>query len=249
MNDLDTVHVGDLAFDVVETREAAQRIVRMRFAGGGLIVTPNLDHLRRASADPALRDLYSRASLTLADGMPVVWLARLMGVRLQRVTGADLFPQICEIASACGVPITIVGTPSPATASALERKLNADFPALAVSVVSPRWNFEKNGQQLNELAQEIRRQRSAIVFLCLGSPKQERVAATLLNLAPGTTFIGAGAAADIYLGLFKRAPRWMQATGLEWTYRLLQEPRRLATRYLSDAVFFIKVLVPTALRR
>jgi N-acetylglucosaminyldiphosphoundecaprenol N-acetyl-beta-D-mannosaminyltransferase len=243
------VRVGGLNFDVVRPSEAAERVLRLRSSGGGLVVTPNLDHLRRVSSDPELHHLYGSARLTLADGMPIVWLARLAGVRLSRVTGADLLPQVCAAASASDAPITIVGTPSSTTADALRHKLSATFPGLAVSVISPPLNFELDQRQLSELGHEIARQGSPIVFLCLGSPKQERVATSLLELVPGAVFIGAGATADLYLGLFRRAPKWMQSIGLEWAFRLFQEPGRLAMRYGLDALFLVKLTTATALRR
>jgi N-acetylglucosaminyldiphosphoundecaprenol N-acetyl-beta-D-mannosaminyltransferase len=181
--------------------------------------------------------------------MPIVWLARLAGVRLARVTGADLLPQVCAAASVSDAPIMIVGTPSSATADALRDKLVAAFPRLAVHVTSPPFNFEMDQGQLSELGHEIARQGSAVVFLCLGSPKQERIAVSLLKIVPGTVFIGAGAAADLYLGLFRRAPKWMQSIGMEWAFRLFQEPGRLAMRYWLDAVYFVKLITATALRR
>ena len=111
---MDRVRVGELDFDVVRPSEAVERVMRLRSSGGGLVVTPNLDHLRRVSSDLELRHLYGQARLILADGMPIVWLARLTGARLERVTGADLFPWLCEAASRAGAPVMVVGTPSSA---------------------------------------------------------------------------------------------------------------------------------------
>lgn len=239
------VEVDGVDFDNLSSGQVIEEIHRLAGQRGGLVVTPNLAHLRRCRWDEDLRNLYANAMLTLADGAPVVWLARLKGARLRRVTGADLFPELCGKAAMGGLRVAVVGTSNAEAAEDLTVKLRNDWPNLNVIVISPPMGFEESATLLANLSDRLCAFGPDIVFACLGSPKQEQWARTMMPALPKTVFVGAGASAAFYAGHLKRAPMWIRRVGLEWAFRLVTEPRRLWRRYASDGVYLIGAFIRT----
>ena len=230
------VPVGTIEVDVVDQRGAIAAIdALVDQRRGGSVFTPNVDHVVRATKSAPFREAYARARLSLADGQPVVWTARLSGFPLRaRVTGADLFMPLLAHASARGWGVYIIGGRVGAKERMLER-LARELPSLRVAIGSPTRVIAGDEARLALEADAVRAMRPELVFVCLGSPLQEmwadRVAA---ELAP-SLFFGFGSAMDVAAGMQERAPLWMQRSGLEWLFRLGSEPTRLWRRYLDNA--------------
>jgi len=181
--------------------------------------------------DPAVREIVNAAGLVTPDGMPLVWLLRLRGHRqVERVYGPDLMLEVCRESVSRGWRHALVGGEE-GVAAELGRRLVARFPGLQVAgAFSPPFHAA-SGEDEVELAQAVNRSRPDIVWVGLGSPKQERWMARNRRQLDAAILVGVGAAFDFLSGRRKQAPRWIQRSGLEWLYRLASEPRRLWRRY------------------
>jgi N-acetylglucosaminyldiphosphoundecaprenol N-acetyl-beta-D-mannosaminyltransferase len=217
---------------------------------GGWLVTANLDFLRRHVKDPQARALYDRADVTVADGMPLVWAARLQGDELpERVAGSSMLALVAARASSEGRSIYLLGG-APGAAQRAAEILVAQFPGLKVSgTSSPMVSAVPTPEELAPISEELVRLRPDILLVGLGSPKQENLIDALRATLPGSWMIGVGISFSFIAGDVRRAPPWMQKTGLEWVHRLAQEPKRLAHRYLIDDIPFAFSLFWHALRR
>jgi N-acetylglucosaminyldiphosphoundecaprenol N-acetyl-beta-D-mannosaminyltransferase len=183
-----------------------------------------------------------QADLVTPDGMPLVWVLRLMGIKRQnRVAGIDLFLALCAKAEQNGIPIYFVGS----QATILERirvRLMQEFPKLQIAGLAPLPFRSLAMQEREKLLDDIEDSRAGLVFVSLGCPKQEkwmhqnrdRVSAVMLGL---------GGVFPIYAGLQRRAPRLVREWGLEWLYRLVQEPGRLWKRYLVTNLVFLGLIL------
>jgi N-acetylglucosaminyldiphosphoundecaprenol N-acetyl-beta-D-mannosaminyltransferase len=217
---------------------------------GGWLVTANLDFLRRHAHDADARRLYAQADLRVADGMPLLWAARLQGDRLpERVAGSDLIWLIAERAALEGRSLYLLGGEPTANVKAVE-VLRARWPALTiVGSSSPRVSSPPSPEQLSALRAELSAARPDLLLVGLGSPKQEQLIHALRETLPATWMTGVGISFSFVAGDVRRAPRWMQITGLEWAWRMVQEPRRLVRRYLIEDVPFLFELMARALGR
>lgn len=204
-------------------------------------VTPNVDHLVRLDKQPDLKRLYRTADFLFADGMPLVWASRLFGKPLPgRVTGADLLPALCERARAGGWKVVVVGG-QPGHEQALVDGFAARYPGLDLEVIAPSMSFDPLGPEGDAIAQRVCAAAPDIVFVCVGMPKQERWAMRHAMGLPGGLMLCAGAAMEFAAGLQRRAPVWMQRGGLEWCWRIMQDPARLWRRYLVDDRHFLNI--------
>lgn len=230
---------------------AADHIIAALNAGrGGWVVTPNLDILRRLVKDRGFADLCARATLRLADGMPLVWASRLQRTPLpERVAGSDLIWTLTARAAAAGRSVYFLGG-NPGAADGAARELRRRHPGLRIAgVESPPLGFESCGPYMDGLRRRLAAASPDIVYVALGSPKQERVIDILRADLPRAWFLGIGISFSFVTGEVRRAPRLMRRLGLEWAHRLAQEPRRLAKRYLVDGLPFAAVLIARAAAR
>jgi N-acetylglucosaminyldiphosphoundecaprenol N-acetyl-beta-D-mannosaminyltransferase len=217
---------------------------------GGWLVTANLDFLRRHVKDPQARALYDQADVTVADGMPLVWAARLQGDDLpERVAGSSMVGLIAERAAREDRSLYFLGG-APGAAERAAAILTDRHPGLRViGTSSPMVSVPPTPEQLAPIKEELARLRPDILMVGLGSPKQEELISALRPTLPAAWMIGVGISFSFIAGDVRRAPRWMQKTGLEWVHRLAQEPRRLAHRYLVDDIPFAVSLFAHAARR
>jgi N-acetylglucosaminyldiphosphoundecaprenol N-acetyl-beta-D-mannosaminyltransferase len=211
---------------------------------GGWVTTPNLDHLRRLVRDASFRELCARSSLIVADGAPLVWASRLQRTPLPaRVAGSDLISSLSAAAAAHGRSIFLLGGDT-GTADGAARVLRERHPTLRIAgTLCPEPGFERDPARLAALRETLQRADPDIVYVALGSPKQERLIDELRPLLPRAWWLGIGISFSFLTGDVRRAPVWMRKTGLEWVHRLCQEPRRLARRYLVDGLPFALVLI------
>ncbi|MCZ2498409.1 WecB/TagA/CpsF family glycosyltransferase [Xylophilus sp. Kf1] len=233
-----------LAMDFEQAALALEARAASRARPCCVVVTPNVDHLTRLDrATPEFRAMYASADAIFADGMPLVWASRhfsdtpLPG----RVTGADLFVRLARRAGERGWPIFVLGG-QPGEEAALSAGLAARFPGLRATVFAPSMQFDPEGAEGLEALRRIAEVRPAIVFACLGMPKQERWAMGHRHEIDASVVMCVGAALEFALGQKRRAPAWMQRIGFEWLWRLLSEPRRLWRRYLVQSLRFARLL-------
>lgn len=214
---------------------------------GGWIVTANLDFLRRHVRDPEVRALYDAADFRVADGMPLVWAARLQGSPLpERIAGSDLLSPIAERAAREGRSIYLLGG-DPASNLKTVDLWRQRWPRLDIcGHGSPMLDSPPSASQVQSLRDALSTARPDILFVGMGSPKQEQVIAALGSDLPGAWKVGVGMSFSFVAGDLTRAPTWMQRAGLEWCWRLAQEPRRLAGRYLRDDLPFALRLFASA---
>lgn len=216
-----------------------------------LVVTPNTDHFLRWRKSERFRDAYTQADLTVLDGAPLTLLARLEGLRVNRVTGVDLFYAAAASAARIGVPFIIIGGGAD-VADAAAARLRDQLPNLSTPVVLSPDPAELGSQEwLVRTAEALRSYPQKFVALCLGSPKQEQLFRDLLTVAPDLSgaFLCVGAAVDFASGTIPRAPRFMRRIGFEWLFRLAVEPRRLWRRYLVEDVQLLTYFARSAFGR
>lgn len=209
------------AFDSLA--QCAERILEDARSGrGGCAVAINAEKVISAYQDRALAGLIDRATLRYPDGAGVVVAMRLRGVRTARVAGADLWLGILRAARGERLPIALIGA-SPRVLAATRARLEAEFPLVDIRVA--RDGFE-GARDPAELLAELRRTRPQVVFVAMGSPRQERLIEALREGHAQAFYLGLGGSFDVYCGEKRRAPLWMQNHGLEWLFRFLAEPSR-----------------------
>lgn len=184
--------------------------------------------------DPALRDIHNASGLTVPDGMPMVWAGRYAGFsQMARVAGPDLLPAVCAVGAERGWRHYFYGG-APGVAERLADVLAGRFPGLrVVGTHSPPFR-PLTDAEARSITQQINAASPDCLWVGLSTPKQERWMAATANLLAVPATLGVGAAFDMHAGSLRRAPGWMQRSGLEWLYRLAAEPRRLAGRYLKN---------------
>ena len=206
------------------------------------VVTPNVDHLVRLEKDSEFRKIYAEANLVLTDGQPLVWLSKIYGCPVkEKVSGSDLFPYICQLAAEKGYSMYFLGAAEGVAEKAAEI-LRIQYPGLKiVGTYSPPLGFENNSKQLQDCLDRINVCAPNVLILALGAPKQEKfIYRNKANLQFDVA-LNIGATLDFVSGNVKRAPKWMSDCGLEWLYRIIQDPWRLAKRYLVDDMQIFRI--------
>lgn len=239
-----------LGIDVhqITAAEAVRTIILEISRGrGGWVLTPNLDILRRLSRDRDFARLCDQTTLRLADGMPLIWASRLQRTPLpERVPGSDLIWSLTAAAAESGRSVYFIGG-NPGAADGAAACLRAAHPSLRVAGVEcPPIGFENDPAYMQSLLDRLAARSPDIVFVGLGSPKQERLIAQLRRVLPRAWFLGIGISFSFVTGEVRRAPRLLQRLGLEWLHRLIQEPRRLARRYLVHGLPFAAAMFVSA---
>jgi N-acetylglucosaminyldiphosphoundecaprenol N-acetyl-beta-D-mannosaminyltransferase len=171
-------------------------------------------------------------TLTVPDGQPLVWALRALGHRqASRIYGPELMARYCERAAASGVRMFLYGGRNQGALVQLVLTLRQRYPGLNIAGgYSPPFRPQTDDER-EAIAAEINASRADVVWVGIGQPKQEKWMAEMRDLLDAPILAGVGAAFDFHAGLVPQAPSWMQETGLEWTYRLAHEPRRLWRRY------------------
>lgn len=197
--------------------------------------------------DPEMRRMIAECELITADGQSVVWAARLLGARLpERVAGIDLMTRLLEAADAKGYRVYVLGAKREVLDTALER-LRERYPNLRLAGSRDGYYTDEEAAEVSE---EIRSSGADILFVAMSSPRKEYFLGER-GAELGVPFaMGVGGSIDVIAGVTRRAPRALQRAGLEWAYRLAQEPRRLARRYVvTNARFAWLVLRALVTRR
>ena len=235
----------------ITEKQAIKHMIDELDAGrGGAVVTPNLDHLRRCARDLSFGALVAEADLVVADGMPLIWASRLQGTPLpQRIAGSDLISTLSAAAAEKSRSVFLLGG-MPGTADAAAKVLVTANPTLKIAGTHcPPMGFEQDAAEMDAILARLTEAKPDIVFVALGSPKQENLINQIRQVLPGSWWLGVGISFSFLCGDVKRAPRWMQRIGMEWMHRLLQDPKRLFHRYIVVGVpFGANLLVKSAIR-
>jgi N-acetylglucosaminyldiphosphoundecaprenol N-acetyl-beta-D-mannosaminyltransferase len=224
---------------MTEAEVVATVLEALRQHRGGWVATPNVDICRAARRDPQLAAVMGSASLSVPDGMPLIWATRLRGDRLpERITGASLIFSLTGAAAAAGRSVYYLGG-LPGVPEAAAARLAARYPGLVVAGTdSPPFGFDTTAAGVAAVRASLTAAAPDIVFVGLGFPKQEKLINAIAPALPRAWFVACGAAIPFAAQALPRAPLWMQHSGLEWAFRLGSEPRRLARRYLIDDLPF-----------
>jgi len=238
------VNILGVGLSVINRRSAVrlffQALEQKQF---GYITVTGVHGVMEAQQDESLRAVLNGSLLCTPDGMPMVWLGRLAGYRqIGRVYGPDFMLDVCEASPSRGLRHFFYGG-AQGVASDLKEKLAVRFPGLnVVGVYEPPFR-PLNAEEQAEFKRLVQETRPDVIWVGLSTPKQERFMAEYISkLGVPVMMVGVGAAFDFHTGRVKQAPDWMQAIGMEWFYRLCQEPRRLWRRYLTNNPRFVLLL-------
>jgi N-acetylglucosaminyldiphosphoundecaprenol N-acetyl-beta-D-mannosaminyltransferase len=232
------ISIMGVPFDNVTTAHTLALIQRMiESRAPHYIATANVDFLVQAQSDDELHRILLDAHLVLCDGTPLVWASRWLGNPLpERVAGSDIVPLMLRLAAERGYRVFLLGAAEELNRKAAEN-IAKDHPGLIVAgrYSPPLAPLEKMDHE--DIRQRIRDARPDIVLVAFGCPKQEKWISMNYRTLAVPVCVGVGATIDFLAGAVSRAPMWMRKCGLEWTWRLINEPRRLARRYLKG--FFV----------
>ena len=243
------VPIGPIRIHKLDAEELARRLVNSKLDSGETthVVTANAQFYNLAERDQEFRRCLARAEYVCADGISVVMACKWLGKEVvSRVAGVDLVELLCSAAGRLGLPVYFFGGKEGSAQKAMA-KLAAKYPGFrAAGMCCPPLGFEGDPALLEAALADIRRVKPAIVFVALGAPRQELFIDRHLRPLGVPVAIGVGGSFEMIAGLVRRAPGWVQRSGMEWAFRWVQEPRRLAKRYfLGNLEFLYHVLLYT----
>ncbi len=223
------VRVLNAQFDVLRLSETVDAVFRLMQTGRrGWLCTVNVAILMMMRRDARLRSFVERAAITVADGQPIVWGAPWLARPLpERVTGVDLIDALCARAAVESKRVFLLGASAEIVAKAAQH-LRARFPTLHIDYADGYFRDDEAAGR----AERIRAAKADILIVGMGVPRQERFIEEQWDRLGAPVAIGVGGSFDVLAGVRLRAPLWMQRLGMEWLFRLVQEPRRLLARYL-----------------
>lgn len=234
-----------LGFSIAALPFDAQMALMLRWAKSRLskvVCIANVHMVVEAYQNQRFADVLHNADLVTPDGMPLVWMLRLMGVAGQeRVAGPDVLSALCAKAPEEGVSLFFLGSQT-AVLEKMRMKLKQEFPDLKIAGMEPLPFRPLTKTEDAEIIQKINDSGAGIVMIALGCPKQENWMAAHRSKIQAV-MIGLGGAFPVYAGIYRRPPRFIQLSGLEWLYRLIQEPRRLWKRYFNTMPTFMWLAV------
>lgn len=207
------------------------------------VVTPNVDHIVQLETNKELQDVYANADLILADGKPLIWISHFYKNPIkEKISGSDLFPLLCEMAAVKKYKMFFLGAAEGVASKAAE-KLKEKYNGLqVVGTYSPPLGFEKDEIEMNRIVEMIKKVAPHILIVGLGCPKQEKFILHNREKLGVPISLGLGASFDFEAGNIKRAPKWLSDHGLEWLFRIIQDPKRMFKRYFIDDIKIIKLI-------
>ncbi len=236
------VPIDGLSMDAVVERARQAVLARTRLA----ISVVNVAKVVNMRHDQLLRESVTSGDLVLADGMPLVWLSRMKGQPLpERVAGIDLMFEFFKLADRHGFRVYLLGA-RPATLRRVVDIVHRDYPGLVVAGWQDGY-FADHAQEA--VAQAVRAADPDILLVAMSSPRKELFMRRWAGYMAVPVMHGVGGSFDVMAGVTRRAPRWMQNSGLEWLYRVLQEPGRMWKRYLVTNTRFIGLVTGELLSR
>ena len=213
---------------------------------GGVVVTPNIDHLMKLKTDRRLQKAYLNAEYCVCDSKIIQYASYFLGTPIrEKISGSDLFPAFYQYnKDNANTTIFLLGAED-GVAHQAQAKINQKVGRqMIVDVYSPPFGFERDEQECQAIIQRIKDSGATVLAVGLGAPKQEKWIAQYRDQLPTIKiFLAIGATIDFEAGYKPRSPKWMSEVGLEWLYRLLSEPRRLWKRYLVDSLPFFWLIL------
>jgi N-acetylglucosaminyldiphosphoundecaprenol N-acetyl-beta-D-mannosaminyltransferase len=240
------VEIDPVSMD--EAIDATRRLLAKRRTA--LVFWLNVDILMKVKKDLELRAILDSADLLLVDGTPMMWAAWFLGSPLPgRVSGSDFVPAFCRATATEGHRIFLLGA-LPGVANAAKEWLERMNPGLRiVGTYSPPFGFERDTHECARIVSLIRAAEPDVLFAAFGTPKEQKWLFRFHNELGVPVSMGVGSTLDYLGGRLKRAPLWLQKAGLEWSYRLMQEPHRLWRRYLLEDPPFVFHIIKERLRK
>jgi len=220
------VRIGGLPIDRLTLEGAVAAIDELVSSGrGGAVFTPNVDHVVEYQDNARLREAYEAASLSLVDGIPVLWASHLLGEPLpQKVSGSDLVMPLLRHAAKLGWRVFLLGG-GDGVAQMAKRSLEDSIPGIdVVGALSPRIDMRQESAVRAPIVEAVGRAAPHVVIVALGAPKQELFIHETREALRPAVLLGLGASLDFIAGTVLRAPAWMSRSGLEWLFRLAREP-------------------------
>lgn len=242
---MDHIELFGIRFDNFDFDDLAAYLDKTIAAGEPTyLLTCNVDHVMGVQQDTLFRQIYREAHAVVADGMPIVWTSKLAGTPLKRrVAGSDLLTELGLWLEAKRFRLFFLGA-AEGVAEEAKRRLLEQFPALSiVGCYSPPYGFENMAEENAKIVAMIRAAKPDILLVGAGAPKQEKWIYSHFRECGVPVSIGVGATFDFLAGKIRRAPGWMQRAGLEWMWRLMQEPGRLWRRYLLQDTKFLRLML------
>lgn len=225
-----------------ETLQAIDQLIQENKSA--YVVTPNVDHIVQLETSKELKAVYENASLILTDGKPLLWIAKWYGTPIkEKISGSDLFPLLCNMAAKKGYKLFFLGAAEGVAAKAAENLANKFKGLQVVGTYSPPFGFENNQIEMDKIKSMIKESKPDILIVGLGCPKQEKFMYHHCKELGVPISFGLGASLDFEAGNIKRAPRWMAEHGLEWLFRITQDPKRMAKRYLINDRKILKLAI------
>lgn len=233
-----TVNILDVEIDNLSRHELLERLAR----DGGVVVTPNVDHLMKLQHDAEFREVYEAVDFRVCDSKILMYAAQFLGTPIcDKISGSDLLPWFCDYhRDNPEVKIYLLGA-APGVAKLAQQRINARIGReIIVEAHSPSFGFEKNPEECAAITERIRASSANVLVVGVGAPKQEKWIVNHKDAMPNIkTFLAVGAAIDFEAGHKPRSPEFVTELGLEWLYRTMSEPKRLWKRYLiEDMPFF-----------
>jgi N-acetylglucosaminyldiphosphoundecaprenol N-acetyl-beta-D-mannosaminyltransferase len=217
-----------------ETIQAVDAIIKERRPRQHVVV--NALKFAMMKSDPKLKEIINSCDMVSADGLPVVWASKILGKPLpERVAGVDLFQKLVALCSDKGYRPFFFGAREAIVQSTVDR-FKEKYPSLEIAGYRNGYYTEEEEE---EIAEGIRNSKADLLFVGISSPKKEKFLNKWMEQMQVPFCMGVGGSFDIVAGKTKRAPNWMQSAGLEWFYRVLQEPRRMWKRYATTNSIFI----------
>lgn len=201
----------------------------------GHVITPNVDQIVRIEKDNYFRTICENCELLLVDGHPLMWIAKWYGTPLkEKICGSDLVPQLCDLAAQKGYSVFLLGAAEGVAARAAEN-LKQKYPGLNVAgVYSPPYGFENDKNEIEKINKLLYDSKADMLFVGMGVPKQDIFIYENMHKYQIPMSFSIGATIDFEAGVQKRAPKWINHIGMEWLYRLLQDPKRMFKRYIIN---------------
>jgi N-acetylglucosaminyldiphosphoundecaprenol N-acetyl-beta-D-mannosaminyltransferase len=246
----DRTNILGVQVSAINLSEAVETVERwIREGGRNYVCVTSVHGLMESRRDERLRDIHNHAGLATPDGMPLVWLSRLLGnSRTERVCGRDLMRELTAVSALRGYRHFYYGG-AEGVAEKLKQALIIEYPQLAVAGVFCPPFRQLTQEEDDVVVDAINAARPDIVWVGLSTPKQEQWMASHVGWIDAPVMIGVGAAFDFLAGIKRQAPVWMQRNGLEWLFRLCLEPRRLWRRYAYIVPGFAVLATGELLRR
>ncbi|MGF1492095.1 MAG: WecB/TagA/CpsF family glycosyltransferase [Microcoleaceae cyanobacterium] len=244
---MESVKILNVAIDKLATIDLLEKLKH-----GGVVFTPNVDHMVRLQRDAEFFEVYSQADYIVCDSKVLIYASHFLGDSIEeKISGSDLFPAFYQYYKDDEeMRIFLLGA-AEGVAERAAQNINAKVGReMVVATYSPPYGFEKDESECQKIIQLINSSNATVLAVGLGAPKQEKWVSKYRSQLTGVNVVLAiGATIDFEAGNVQRSPQWMSNIGLEWLYRLLKEPKRLWRRYLVDSLPFFGLLLSQKFRR